>query len=264
MNAHIAVLASLGTAILLSPEVTVLGLIAASDRRIARTFSWVFPVGTVLGLAFALFIGFMLAEMHSMTHTEPSWTRFTIRAVLAAGLLVLGIYRVVNAIRHAPIEKTPKLRERSLGHRFHLWFTAHFPRISKLFDGGIDLPPARRAIRWGLLGFACTGIHPKVFPIATAAGHEALLMASADDRVAGILLFSAIALVPGVIPAVIETLRPGISAHLKETFERFMKANGRWISATFILAVACFVAWNAWGDMPGYQHAAAPAVAPPK
>ena len=41
MTQNIAVLASLGVAILLSPEITVLGLIAASDKKIPRTCAWV-------------------------------------------------------------------------------------------------------------------------------------------------------------------------------------------------------------------------------
>ena len=265
MNPHIAVLASLGVAILLSPEITVLGLIAGSDRRIPRTCAWVFGIGSILGLVFALAIGFGLAHAHGNPHPEtpadPSWTGFIIRSVIALGLLALGIYRITNAILHAPIEKTPEQRERTLGHRFHVWFKAHFPRVNAIFDGKLDLPPARRAGRWGFLGFACNGLHPKVFPIAIAAGHEMLQMKSDDERVVGILVFSAIALVPSLLPAVIETVHPGISSKLKDSFERFMKVNGRWISAAFILAVAAFVGHNAWNDMPGRERHEAPAKA---
>jgi hypothetical protein len=39
MNNHYAILASLGAAVLLSPEITVLGLVAASDRQHPRTFA---------------------------------------------------------------------------------------------------------------------------------------------------------------------------------------------------------------------------------
>ena len=263
MNPNIAVLASLGVAILLSPEITVLGLIAASDRRIPRTCAWVFALGSVLGLAFALFIGFMLAEAHTAptteAHADHSWTGFIIRSVIALSLLALGIYRVVNAIRHAPIEKTPEQEERSLTHRVLGWLKERFPRVSAIFDGSRDLPPARRAGRWGVLGFACNGLHPKVFPIAIAAGHETLQITSDDQRVLGIAVFSAIALVPSLLPAVIETVHPGISSRLKDAFERFMKVNGRWISAAFILAVAAFIGYNAWSDMPGRERHEAPA-----
>ena len=52
---------------------------------------------------------------------------------------------------------------------------------------------------------------------------------------------------------------PGISGRLKDSFEHFMKVNGRWISAALILAVAAFVGNNAWHDMPGREPAKAPA-----
>jgi hypothetical protein len=264
MTQNIAVLASLGVAILLSPEITVLGLIAASDKKIPRTCAWVFGIGSIVGLAFALAIGFGLAQAHGNPHSElpeePSWSGFIIRSVIALGLLALGIYRIVNAILHAPVEKTPEQRERSLGHRFHVWFKEHFPRINAIFDGSRDLPPARRAGRWGFLGFACNGLHPKVFPIAIAAGHETLQIKDDDERALGILVFAAISLVPSLLPAVIETIHPGISSKLKDSFERFMKVNGRWISAAFILAVAAFVGHNAWNDMPGREKHEAPTV----
>ena len=114
MTQNIAVLASLGAAILLSPEIAVLGLIAASDKKIPRTCAWVFGIGSIVGLAFALVIGFGLAHAHGNPQSEvpeqPSWSGFIIRSVIALGLLALGIYRIVNAIRHAPVEKTPEQR----------------------------------------------------------------------------------------------------------------------------------------------------------
>ena len=255
MNPYIAALASLGLAILLSPEITVLGLIAASDRRIPRTCAWVFALGAAVGLAFALWIGFMMANSYKPSHTEPTWTGFIVRSVIATLLLAVGTVRMVNAIRHKPVEKTPEQRERSLLHRLKVWFTARFPWVAAIFDGKRDLPPARRAGRWGIIGFAVNGLHPKVFPIVAAAGHEALQMPTTDQRTFGVLLFAAIALVPSVVPAVIETIHPGISSRLKDSFERFMKVNGRWIGACFLVAVALFVAHNAWTDMPGRQHA---------
>ena len=63
MNNYYAILASLGVAVLLSPEITVLGLIAASDQKRPRTFAWAFGIGTIIGLAFALVIGFLLAPL---------------------------------------------------------------------------------------------------------------------------------------------------------------------------------------------------------
>ena len=100
----------------------------------------------------------------------------------------------------------------------------------------------------------------------TAAGHEALQVSESSERVIGIVMFAVIALIPGLIPAVVETVHPGVSARIKESFEHFMKRYGRLISAAFILAVAAFVGNNARNDMPGREPAevpAAPAVVAP-
>ena len=265
MNNYYAILASLGAAVLLSPEITVLGLVAASDRKHPRTFAWAFGIGTIVGLAFALVIGFLLAQTHGTTTHEHqgTWLGFTVRATIASALLVVGMYRLVNAIRNAPIEKTPEQVERSFTHRLGRWFQTTFPSIAKRFDGSIEISTTKRAIRWGLLGFACDGLHPKIFPIVTAAGHEALQVSEPRERLIGIVMFAVIALIPGLIPAVVETVHPGVSARLKEVFESFMKRYGRLITAAFILAVAAFVGNNARNDMPGRESAEVPAAVAP-
>jgi predicted negative regulator of RcsB-dependent stress response len=37
---------------------------------------------------------------------------------------------------------------------------------------------------------------------------------------------------------------------MKESTERFMKKNGRWMSAAILLGAAVYVGWNAWKNMP--------------
>jgi predicted negative regulator of RcsB-dependent stress response len=37
---------------------------------------------------------------------------------------------------------------------------------------------------------------------------------------------------------------------MKESTERFMKKNGRWVSATILLGAGAYVAWNAFKSMP--------------
>jgi hypothetical protein len=94
------------------------------------------------------------------------------------------------------------------------------------------------------------GLHPKSVAVAIAAGHQAMQVTEAEARTLGIAVFSAIALVPAVAPAVIETAHSGACASMKESTERFMKKNGRWMSAAILLAAAGYVAWNAWKNMP--------------
>ncbi len=79
----------------------------------------------------------------------------------------------------------------------------------------------------------------------------------------GIALFAVIALIPGLIPAILETVHSGVSARIKETFESFMKRYGRLISSAFILAVAVLIGNNAKDDMPGQVSAQAPAAVSP-
>ena len=86
MNAHLTVLASLGVAILLSPEILILGLIMACDKRAPRFVAWMYAVGAALGLALGLLIGFLVAPAPHAESTPhaPTWTEFGIRAVIAA------------------------------------------------------------------------------------------------------------------------------------------------------------------------------------
>ena len=59
-----------------------------------------------------------------------------------------------------------------------------------------------------------------------------------------------ISLVPALAPAVIETVRPGASARIKDAYERIMKEHGRWITAALLLGVGAFLAHEAFMHMP--------------
>ncbi|MFM9170499.1 MAG: hypothetical protein ACKOTD_10380, partial [Phycisphaerales bacterium] len=93
--------------------------------------------------------------------------------------------------------------------------------------------------------------HPKCLAVAIAAGHQAMQIGSEEDRVFGLAVFAAISMIPSVAPAVIETARTGACASIKESTERFMKTNGRWVSAAVLLGAGAYVAFNAWSEMPG-------------
>ena len=267
MTAHLTVLASLGVAILLSPEILVLGLIMACDKRAPRFVAWMYAVGAAAGLALGLAIGFLVAPA---PHTEttvhsPTWLEFTVRAVIAAILLTVGVQRAVGAMNHAPVEGEAEAEGREhegkkgITTKVKEWFKAKFPGF-----GATDLPLWRRATRSALLGFATMGIHPKSVGVAIAAGHQALQIAGSEDRTFGILLFAVISMLPAVAPAVIETVHSGASAAIKESSERFLKTNGRWISAAILLAAGAYVAWNAAHEMPGREvPAKAPAATAP-
>ena len=101
-----------------------------------------------------------------------------------------------------------------------------------------------------LAGFAVCGLHPKVFPIAIAAGHQIWQVTERPERGLCVLVFAVISVIPAVVPAIIEVFSPGASGRTKDAFERIMKVHGRWITAVLLLAAAAFVGNNAWNEMP--------------
>jgi hypothetical protein len=257
MTAHLTVLVSLGVAVLLSPETLVLGLIMACDRKAPRLVAWMYAVGAVVGLAMGVAIGMFVAPASAKappTDAAPAvhtWTEFTVRAVIAAALLVIGTQRVMHALKDAPIKSVEAQArpEPEAGHgalsRLKAWFASKFGGHI-----GRDLPTSRRCLRSGLLGFAVMGIHPKCIAISIAAGHQAMHVTDDDQRAVGLAVYGAISMVPAIAPALIETARAGACASIKESVEAFMKTNGRWVSAAILLGAGAYVAFNAWNNMP--------------
>lgn len=252
MSTHFAVLATLALAILFSPETLVLGLVVASDKKVPRQAAFAFAVGGIVGIAFATVIGVLLAHLSgagaASTAHHDTWGGFILRVVIAAALLTIGVYRAIGAARHKPIadvsepdRKTSRLRAR---------LTERFPATMGRLDPAADLTPRQRIGRALFAGFAICGLHPKVFPIAIAAGHQILEISDRPERTLGIVMFAAIAVVPALAPAVIELVHPGASGRIKDGYERIMQVHGRWIVAVLLLAVGVFVAHNAFVHIP--------------
>ncbi len=250
MNSHIAVLASLALAIFFSPETLVLGLVIASDKKTPRLAAFAFAIGGILGIAFATGIGLWIA-VASGTDGAPhhhTWVGFIVRALIAGALLVIGLQRAVNAIRHKPIPDVSKSDQKSGKLRSSL--TAHFPKLMHRLNPGTDLPTRNRVFRAAGAGFAICGLHPKVFPIAIAAGHQIMQIPDGPMRSLGFVVFAAISVVPALVPAVIEMFSPGASSRTKDAYERIMKTHGRWITAVLLIGVGLFVGHEAWRYMP--------------
>ncbi len=250
MSTHLAVLATLALAILFSPETLVLGLIVASDKKVPRQASFAFAVGAVAGIAFATGVGMLIAHLTGTPDVphHDSWPGFVVRILIAAALLAIAIHRAIGAVRHKPIadvsepdHQPSKLRAR---------ITEHFPALARRLSPQADLPVRQRITRAALAGFAVCGLHPKVFPIAIAAGHQLLQITDRSERLLGVVVFAAIAVVPALAPAVIEMVSPGASSRIKDSYERIMKVHGRWIIAVLLLAAAVFVGHNALEHLP--------------
>ena len=253
MSSHLAAVATLALAILFSPETLVLGLIIAGDRRNPRLAASAFAVGGVAGIAFATGIGLLIATLSGTSREEVThhntWPGFIVRVVIAAVLLFIGLTRVANALRHQPITDLTKTEQKP--SRIRQVATKYFPSFMAEFEPGVELSTRQSAQRGFIGGFAMCGLHPKVFPIAIAAGHQITQLTGRGERALGVILFALISVIPALLPAVIEFIRPGSAARIKEGYERIMKVHGRWITAVLLLAAAAFVAHNAWEKFPG-------------
>ena len=247
MSSHFVVLASLALAIFLSPETLVLGLIIAGDKKAPRLAAFGFAIGGILGIAFATGIGLWIAHASgtdAQTAVHHGWPNFFVRMAIALALLTIGARRAVSALLRKPIPDVAK--DESKPSKFGAALTRRFPSL----DLNADLPVSRRVARAGLAGFAMCGLHPKVFPIAIAAGHQIVQISRPDERVLGIVLFAVIAAIPALLPAVIDVVKPGATVGIKESYERIMKSHGRWIIALLLLGAGTFVGYDAWHDMP--------------
>jgi hypothetical protein len=248
VSTHLAVLATLALALLFSPETLVLGLVVASDKKVPRQATLAFAGGAIAGIAFATGIGVGIAALTgapdgaSADHT--SWPSFIVRILIAAALLAIGIHRAIGAVRHKPIADVSKPQRRPSRLRSRL--TERFPGL----DLKADLSARQRITRAALAGFAVCGLHPKVFPIAIAAGHQILEITARPERTLGAVVFAVIAVIPALAPTVIELVRPGAAGRIKEGYERIMKVHGRWIIAVLLLAAAAVVTHNAFDHLP--------------
>ena len=251
MSSHLAVLTSLALAIFFSPETLVLGLIVASDRKVPRLAALAFALGAIVGIAFATGIGLWMAHAAGaeLGTRHGSWPGFVARILIAAALLILGAYRAVNAFRKKPITDIAEPDHRPGKLRTSL--TRRFPRLMSRMDPNADLPVSQRIARAALAGFAIYGLHPKIFPIAIAAGHQIVQISNPGVRGLGIVIFVVISVVPAVLPAIIELVKPGAVVRIKERYEHVMKDRGRWITALLLLGAGVFVAHDAWQMMPG-------------
>lgn len=249
VSTHLAVIATLALALLFSPETLVLGLVVASDRVVPRQATLAFSGGAVVGIAFATGIGVGIAALTGSAagadahHT--SWPGFIVRLLIAIALLAIGLRRALGAIRHKPIVDVskPESQRRKLPAKL----VERFPGL----DPKADLPARQRITRAALAGFTICGLHPKVFPIAIAAGHQILQIAGRGERTLAAVVFAVIAVIPALAPTVIEIVRPGAAGAIKEGYERIMKVHGRWIVAVLLLAAAAFVGHGAFEHMPG-------------
>ena len=247
MSTHLAVIATLALALLFSPETLVLGLVVASDKVVPRQATLAFSAGAIVGIAFSTGIGVGIAALTGApgaADDHGSWPSFIVRILIAAALLAIGIRRALGALRHKPITDVSKPQHQP--GRLRILLTQHFPGLNPK----PDLPARQRITSAAAAGFAICGLHPKVFPIAIAAGHQILEIGDRPQRALGVVVFAAIAIIPALAPTVVELARPGAADRIKEGYERVMKVHGRWIVAVLLLAAAVVVGFYAFDHLP--------------
>ncbi|MCB0924201.1 MAG: GAP family protein [Mycobacterium sp.] len=252
MSSHLAAVATLALAIFFSPETLVLGLIVVGNQQHPRLAAFTYALGGITGIAFATGIGLMIAHISGSDAAalrHDSWAGFAVRVAIAGVLLIIGLTRAANAIRHEPIPDITKTQQKP--GRLRTELNRRFPGMMKQFQPGAELSVRQRLVRALLAGFAMCGLHPKVFPIAIAAGHQISQITDPDQRTLAVVLFAVIAVVPAVLPALIEIARPGSSVRVKDGYERVMNVHGRWITAALLLSAAAIVGHSAWERYPG-------------
>ena len=110
MSSHLAAVATLALAIFFSPETLVLGLIVVGNQQHPRLAAFTYALGGITGIAFATGIGLMIAHISGSDAAalrHDSWAGFAVRVAIAGVLLIIGLTRAANAIRHEPILNIP-------------------------------------------------------------------------------------------------------------------------------------------------------------
>ncbi|MDO8528077.1 MAG: GAP family protein [Deltaproteobacteria bacterium] len=200
----------LGLGVFLSPEIWMPGLLLAASKEKAGWKAWFFCLGGAGGIGLLITIGFFL---NATTPEGPSWTRFFIRAGLGTLLFFAGIHILFKG------EKGPSKKNLS-----------HLAEKAGL----------KTAV---LLGFAVTGLNLKVASLTIAAGHQLSLFSNAmTPRLEGLLLFLGLSLLPVTLPAIVETVKPGLVRTLIEPCNRFMALYGRWI----VIAICLVMGGTLW------------------
>lgn len=249
MSSHFAVLATLALALFFSPETLVVGLIVAGDKKVPRLAALAYAGCAILGIAFSTGIGLWIAHASGTGSRagdhHDGWPSFVVRVAIAAVLITIGARRAVSALRKKPIPDVSESERKPSALRAAL--TRRFPGL----DPAADLPVPRRVARAGLAGFAMCGLHPKIFPIAIAAGHQIFQITDPGERTLGVVMFAAIAVTPALVPAIIDLVNPSATVRIKAGYERIMKVHGRMITAVLLLVAGAYVGLEAIKAMPG-------------
>jgi len=228
---------SMGVVVLLSPEVFVLALLMAAHKTRARLNSVVFFLGSSIGLFLAIGLGMWITPPSIPGMDQPSWIHFGIRAAIGTALFGVGVYRTWQFFTlKEDLQPKPKAPPAA----WKIWFLKLFPSLNTNSDSPIN---PHYLFSTFLIGLFTTGLHPKTSILAIAVGHQIIRADGDIAKISAFVLFSALSLLPAVLPLLLALFRPEAGPALKEKCTALLEKHGRWIAA-LICFVFAIVLWK--------------------
>lgn len=205
----------LGLGITLSPEVLILGLWLASLKDQPTRKAWMFCASGMFGLAIFFTVGLVLGNAAG---GGPSMTRFLIRAIMGGILIATGFYTLIKGHKH--------LDHNRFADRANLRIAA-------------------------VLGLIVTVANLKAISIALAAGHQVFAYTGPiGGRIIGSSLFFALCLIPFALPALLDTIKPGLVAKVMAPCNTFLTKHGKWVGAAICFLVGGIIIKGAITFLP--------------
>lgn len=223
----VAICASLGLGIFVSPEILVIGLLLASDRSHPQANTLGYFLGSAAGIGLLLSIGYFLT--HASTPTHSSGLGWWLRVIFGGGLVLLGIHTLWKQLHGKTPKKDSHPKKDGLGAKLlKLLPVSEEPR-----PGG---PWPSLAICTGL-SFLLTVVHVKTIGLATSAGHALHATPTRPDLTMALAGFLALALFPALFPLGLAVFRPEIAATARQVSQAVAEKHGGWILAIILLLI---------------------------
>lgn len=237
--------ASMGFAILASPEILILGLLIAANRSSPRRNSALFFIGGFIGLSAVVAVGAWLTQSTPPGPIAPSMHRAIVKATLGTALLALGMFRGWQYFfGSTPEPKAPNEKQSRIKNLLDVLFPslAERPTVSRQMGLHYFLSSF-------VIGFISTGLNPKVIPFAMLVGHQLALERAYTTQSMCLLTFASLAILPWIFPLGLSIFTPGAAPQMRSWVTKFMEKNGRWIIALICLGFSAHMykgAFDMW------------------
>lgn len=223
----LAICASLGFGIFLSPEILIIGLLLASDRSHPRANTLGFFLGSAAGLALLLALGYFIT--HSAAPAHSSGAGWWLRVIFGSALVGLGAHTGWKQLHRKPREHP------SGGHGGK--FTAKLMKLLPVSEAPRPGGPLRSLGICITLSFLLTVIHLKTVGLAMGAGHQLHLVQNHSVWIAGLTAFLALALFPTLLPLGLALFHPETAVQARKVSQTIAARHGGWILALIFLLI---------------------------